>query len=138
MRISDWSSDVCSSDLYYRPDEDRIYMPTRSAFDSDEAMIATEGHELVHATGHANRLARDTLRDYHKERAIRAREELVAEIGASFLMAALGLAYSPRPDHEAYAAGWLKAPENDPPAILCPPAAAQSETHGPPSALRAN
>src|SRR3546814_16668038 len=66
---------------YYRPDEDRIYMPARSAFDSDEAMIATEGHELVHATGHASRLARDTLRDYHKERAIRAREELVAEIG---------------------------------------------------------
>src|SRR3546814_6559438 len=61
-------------DAYYRPDEDRIYMPARSAFDSDEAMIATEGHELVHATGHASRLARDTLRDYHKERAIRSEE----------------------------------------------------------------
>lgn len=115
-------------DAYYRPDEDRIYMPERSAFDSDEAMIATEGHELVHATGHASRLARDTLRDYHKERAIRAREELVAEIGASFLMADLGLAYSPRPDHAAYVASWLKALENDPRAIFRAAAAAQAAT----------
>ena len=76
-------------DAYYRPDEDRIYMPARSAFDSDEAMIATEGHELVHATGHASRLARDTLRDYHKERAIRAREELVALSGQSAPLATL-------------------------------------------------
>src|SRR3546814_11962142 len=103
-------------------------MPARSAVDSDEAMIATEGHELVHATGHASRLARDTLRDYHKERAIRAREELVAEIGASFLMADLGLAYSPRPDHAAYVASWLKALENDPRAIFRAAAAAQAAT----------
>lgn len=115
-------------DAYYRPDEDRIYMPARSAFDSDEAMIATEGHELVHATGHATRLARDTLRDYHKERAIRAREELVAEIGASFLMADLGLAYSPRPDHAAYVASWLKLLENDRRAIFRAAAAAQAAT----------
>ena len=115
-------------DAYYRPDEDRIYMPARSAFESDEAMIATEGHELVHATGHVSRLARDTLRDYHKERAIRAREELVAEIGASFLMADLGLAYSPRPDHAAYVASWLKALENDPRAIFRAAAAAQAAT----------
>lgn len=115
-------------DAYYRPDQDRIYMPSRSAFDSDEAMIATEGHELVHATGHISRLARDTLRDYHKERAIRAKEELVAEIGASFLMADLGLAYSPRPDHAAYVASWLKALENDPRAIFRAAAAAQAAT----------
>ena len=76
-------------DAYYRPDEDRIYMPARSAFESDEAMIATEGHELVHATGHVSRLARDTLRDYHKERAIRAREELVALSGQSAPLATL-------------------------------------------------
>ncbi|HWV60504.1 MAG TPA: zincin-like metallopeptidase domain-containing protein [Sphingopyxis sp.] len=128
-------------DAYYRPDEDRIYMPARSAFESDEAMIATEGHELVHATGHASRLARDTLRDYHKERAIRAREELVAEIGASFLMADLGLAYSPRPDHAAYVASWLRALENDTRAIFRAAAAAQAATdwiHSAVSAATAN
>jgi antirestriction protein ArdC len=52
-----------------------------------------------------DRLARETLRDYRKERSIRAREELVAELGASYLMADLGLAYTPRPDHAAYLSG---------------------------------
>ena len=32
----------------------------------------------------------------------------VAELGASYLMADLGLAYTPRPDHAAYLASWLK------------------------------
>lgn len=40
-------------------------------------------HEVTHASGHGNRLARETLRDYHKERCIRAREELVALSGQS-------------------------------------------------------
>lgn len=52
----------------------------------------------------------------------------VAEIGASFLMADLGLAYSPRPDHAAYVASWLKALENDPRAIFRAAAAAQAAT----------
>src|SRR3546814_12676692 len=103
-------------------------MPTRSAVDSDEAMIATEGHELVHATGHANRLAGDTLRVYHQERAIRAREELVAEIGASFLMADLGLASSTRTVHAAYVARWLNERENDARALSASPAASTDAT----------
>lgn len=115
-------------DAYYRPDLDRIFMPARDAFQSDEDLVSTLGHEIVHGTGSANRLARDTLRDYSKERSIRAREELVAEIGASFLMADLGLAYSPRPDHAAYVASWLKALENDRRAIFRAAAAAQAAT----------
>src|SRR3546814_6730609 len=88
-------------------------MPDREAFDSDEDFISTLGHEIVHSTGSAQRLARETLRDYFKDRTIRAREELVAEIGASFLMADLGLGYSPRPDHAAYVASWLNMLGND-------------------------
>src|SRR3546814_6958754 len=82
-------------------------MPDREAFDSDEDFISTLGHEIVHSTGSAQRLARETLRDYFKDRTIRAREELVAEIGASFLMADLGLGYSPRPDQAANVDSWL-------------------------------
>lgn len=115
-------------DAYYRPELDRIFMPARDAFHSDEDLVSTLGHEIVHGTGSANRLARETLRDYFKERSIRAREELVAEIGASFLMADLGLAYSPRPDHAAYVASWLKALENDRRAIFRAAAAAQAAT----------
>lgn len=113
-------------DAYFRPDQDRVYMPDREAFDSDDDFISTLGHEIVHATGSAQRLDRETLRDYFKDRSIRAREELVAEIGASFLMADLGLAYSPRPDHAAYVASWLMALGNDARAIFRAAAAAQA------------
>src|SRR3546814_10956107 len=80
------------SDAYFRPDEDRVYMPDREAFDSDEDFISTLGHEIVHSTGSAQRLARQTTREFFKDRTIRAPEELVAEIGTRSLMADLGLA----------------------------------------------
>jgi antirestriction protein ArdC len=70
-------------DAYYRPDIDKVFMPERTAFDHDLDLVSTLAHEVTHASGHVDRLARETLRDYHKERSIRAREELVAELGAS-------------------------------------------------------
>ena len=50
----------------------------------------------------------------------------VAEIGASYLMADLGLAYTPRPDHAAYLASWLNALRHDPKAIFTAAAQAQA------------
>lgn len=70
-------------DAHYRPDQDRIYLPERVAFDSDLDLVSTLAHELVHATGAASRLARESLRDYHKDRSWRGREELVALSGQS-------------------------------------------------------
>jgi antirestriction protein ArdC len=57
-------------------------MPERAAFDHDLDLVSTLAHEVTHASGHVDRLARETLRDYHKERSIRARE-LVALSGQS-------------------------------------------------------
>lgn len=34
-------------------------------------------------------------------------EEATAELTASFLLADLGIAHDPRPDHAAYIASWL-------------------------------
>lgn len=113
-------------DAHYRPDLDTVFMPERSAFDSDLDLLSTLGHEICHASGHPSRLARETLRDYHKERAIRAREEIAVELAASFLMADLGLAYSPRPDHAAYVSSWLACLRHDPRAIFKAAAQAQA------------
>jgi antirestriction protein ArdC len=113
-------------DACYRSDLDKVFMPERQAFDSDLDLVSTLSHEILHSTGHGTRLARETLRDYHKERSIRAREELTAEIGASYLMADLGLAYSPRADHAAYLASWLVALKHDPKAIFTAAAQAQA------------
>src|SRR3546814_7224597 len=70
MRISDWSSDVCSSDLA-RP-----------------SLISTKRE------------------DY-------AREELVAELGAAFVSATIGIQLHDREAHAAYLASWLQSLRND-------------------------
>lgn len=52
-------------------------------------------------------------------------EELVAELGAAFLCAELGLPTDPRKDHAPYIASWLKALKNDKRAIFTAAAKAQ-------------
>src|SRR3546814_19914584 len=77
MRISDWSSDVCSSDL----------------------------HEVVHWSGHASRLAR-TFGKRFGDKAY-AFKELVAEIGAGLCCADLGLLNVLHDSHASYVGHWL-------------------------------
>lgn len=113
-------------DAHYRPDIDKVFMSERSAFGSDLDLVSSLAHEIAHSTGHATRLARETLKDYHKDRATRGREELVAEIAAAMLMADLGLACSPRPDHAAYLTSWLTTLKHDPRAIFTAAAQAQA------------
>jgi antirestriction protein ArdC len=52
-------------------------------------------------------LDRETLHKYGESIATRAKEELVAEIGAAFLCAALGMEPTEREDHAAYIDHWL-------------------------------
>jgi hypothetical protein len=47
-----------------------------------------------------------------------AREELVAELGAAFLCADLGITLEPRADHAAYIASWLTCLKGDKRAIF--------------------
>ena len=54
-----------------------------------------------------------------------AREELVAELGAAFLCADLGLTPEVRDDHAAYIASWLTVLKNDKRAIFSAAAYAQ-------------
>ncbi|RVU04603.1 DUF1738 domain-containing protein [Novosphingobium umbonatum] len=114
------------SSAYYNPAADHIQMPGFADFESGNAFYATLAHEAVHSTGHAKRLARETLRDYGKSREIRAEEELLAEIGAAMLCAQLGMEPTEREDHAAYVASWLTALRNDKRAIFRAAAAAQA------------
>ncbi|MBL7439210.1 antirestriction protein, partial [Escherichia coli] len=83
-------------------------------------------HEAIHSSGSAHRLARETLRDYGKDRAIRAEEEMIAEIGAAMLCAQLGMEPTEREDHAAYVASCLTALRNDKRAIFRAATAAQA------------
>lgn len=96
----------------YRPDADAVHMPAFDAFQEREAYYAVLAHELVHWTGHSSRLDRDLTCGRFGDEAY-AREELVAELGAAFVCADLGLTLEPRPDHAAYIASWLRVLRND-------------------------
>lgn len=107
---------------FYAPKEDRIYMPPSSMFVGSTTRTATEAyyavllHELIHWTGASHRLDRVVGRRFG-DRAY-AFEELVAELGAAFLCADVGLANEPRPDHAAYIADWLAILSQDARAIV--------------------
>jgi len=97
---------------FYAPGPDFVQMPVFESFRDPEAYYATLGHELTHWTRHPARLDRDFGRRRHGDAGY-AREELVAEIGAAFLCADLGLALEPREDHAAYVASWLEVLRDD-------------------------
>ncbi|HRK39515.1 MAG TPA: zincin-like metallopeptidase domain-containing protein [Burkholderiaceae bacterium] len=101
---------------FYRPSDDHIQMPVRSAFASAEAYYGTLLHELTHWTGHESRCARVLQGRPHIE--AYAFEELVAEMGAAFLCAHCGLlpaagGEAPGLQHAAYIGSWLQALKND-------------------------
>jgi len=108
---------------YYRIDLDRIFMPALASFEDPISYVATYIHEAGHATGAKHRLDRDfTIRFSREALAV---EELVAELTAGYVLADLGLAHHPRPDHAAYIASWLKLLKNDPRAVFTAASKAQ-------------
>jgi Zincin-like metallopeptidase len=78
-------------------------MPELQTFRDRESCYATLAHEATHATRHASRLDRDLGRKRFADAGY-AMEELVAEIGAAFLCADLGITPETRDDHAAYIA----------------------------------
>ena len=100
---------------FYSPVRDLINMPKMEAFDSAESYYSTLYHEAIHSVGHQDRLARKTItnlnffgsHDYSKE-------ELIAELGASFLCAETGINNSATERNSvAYLNNWLKALKGD-------------------------
>lgn len=109
---------------YYSGGSDHVQMPVFECFRSPEAYYATLAHELTHWTKHPKRLDREFGRKKWGDEGY-AREELVAELGAAFLCADLGLIPEPGTDHAAYIQSWLKVLKNDKRAIFSAAAYAQ-------------
>ena len=108
---------------FYAPGPDRIQMPPFEAFESSQTVYSTPLHEAAHATGHRSRL--DGLRGRFDDR---AREELVAELGAAVLCTDLGIASALRADHASHIASWLELLADEPRAVF--DAATQARTSG--------
>ena len=111
------------SRAFYAPARDFIQLPPAEAFRSAESYAATKAHELIHWTGHPCRNAREFGRRFG-DRAY-AFEELVAELGAAFLCADLGVTPEVQPDHAAYLSHWLQVLKEDKRAIFSAAAHAQ-------------
>lgn len=109
---------------------DRITMPNTKCFVGTETSSPTESfysvllHEHVHWTGHTKRLDRDLSGRFGTS--AYAMEELVAELGAAFLCAHLGIDVMPRVDHAVYIRSWLLALRQEKAAIVTASSAAMS------------
>lgn len=105
-----------SQQACYIPSRDEIHLPPDGAFFDSAGYYAVAFHELVHWTGHADRCNRDLRGRFGTE--AYAAEELIAELGAAFLCAEIGLSPEPRTDHARYIESWLKLLKNDKRAIF--------------------
>lgn len=111
---------------FYRPSTDMVGMPDLNRFGNPQEYYQTLFHELVHSTGHETRLKRKgvaTGASFGSNPY--AKEELVAEMGASFLSAHCGIVNSVIENSAGYIQGWLKSLQNDPKLVVDAAAAAQ-------------
>jgi len=115
--LSRTGAEILTSDdprAYYSPAKDHIHMPPIATFHNAAGYYGTLAHEVIHWTGSEKRLER--IKKFTNREAY-AFEELVAEIGACFLGAQIGVA----PEFgqsAAYVESWLKALKEDKRAIF--------------------
>lgn len=106
----------------YVPSADEIHMPARGTFVSPEAFYSVACHEMTHASGHRSRLDRNLSGRFGTE--AYAMEEMIAELGAAFLCAEVGILPTTRADHAHYLANWVRVLRSDRKAIFTAAAAA--------------
>src|SRR5258708_33530593 len=111
---------------YYSPDSDHSQMPPFQAFKENVSYYSTLAHEHTHWTASAARCDRQLGKRFGDN--AYAAEELIAELGAAFTCAHLGLSTEPRADHAAYIDSWLKVLKADKRAIFTAASKAQQAT----------
>lgn len=99
---------------FYRPQDDSVHLPPKSAFSEGYEYYATALHEVGHATGHESRLAREFGPFGSEKYAV---EELRAEMAAFALCTELGVGHHPE-RHAGYVESWVEALKKDPNAIF--------------------
>ena len=110
---------------YYSPLLDLVNMPRKENFKSIEGYYASLFHELVHSTGHVDRLNREGFtggarfgsEEYSKE-------ELTAEFGASFLCGLCGIE-TELENSASYIKGWMEKISANEKWLVCSAALAQ-------------
>ena len=100
---------------YYNPLSDKLNLPAMGQFETAEDYYLVCFHELTHSTGHSSRLNRESFKQLSPFGSSEySKEELIAELGASFLAAYTGIDLEPQTQNSAsYLQGWLSALKGD-------------------------
>jgi len=99
---------------YYDVEKDQVVLPQLKSFKTSESYYSTLWHELVHSTGSPQRLGRKSITQMAEFGSdIYSVEELIAEIGASFLCSMTGILETEIKNSAAYIKGWLTQLKND-------------------------
>jgi antirestriction protein ArdC len=101
---------------FYGPKLDEIHLPDPKDFKDMAHYYATSLHEHVHWTAHPSRLNRILV--YRRDTEEYAQEELIAELGSSFLCSHLQIPSRLREDHAAYIGHWIQILKDDKRAIF--------------------
>ena len=96
---------------YYSPSEDVIRLSHKENFISEEEYYGTLFHEIIHSTGHKDRLKRDMTGGKASKQY--AMEELIAEIGSSFLCGMTGIMTKTIDNSATYIKGWMERISDD-------------------------
>jgi antirestriction protein ArdC len=108
---------------FYAPVSDHIQMPPFDAFRDSSSYYSTLAHEHTHWTATVGRCNRELGKRFGDN--AYAAEELIAELGAAFTCAHLGLSTEPREDHAQYIQSWLRVLKADKRAIFTAASKAQ-------------
>jgi antirestriction protein ArdC len=95
---------------YYSEKEDLISTPTVDKFDTEEEFFCSIFHELIHWSGHPSRLNRAKAGKFRIESY--AFEELVAELGATYLLGICGITNT-LDNSSSYISDWLSVAKGD-------------------------
>jgi len=103
-----------SGGAWYKPFEDRVNVPPKGDFPDINEYYSTLFHEMVHSTGHQDRLNRDGIIKHNSFGSkLYSKEELVAELGASMLCGVTGIDNETIDNSASYIQSWLNALRND-------------------------
>ena len=108
---------------FYSRAGDYVQMPSFAAFRDGLSYYSVLAHEHTHWTANAARCNRELGKRFGDS--AYAAEELIAELGAAFTCAHLGLTTEPREDHAQYIQSWLKVLKADKRAIFTAASKAQ-------------
>lgn len=92
---------------FYSPTSDSVHLPVKKSFDKIQKYYGVAFHELIHSTGHKNRLGRDLRNVFGSKKY--AFEELIAEVGSAYLCGVTGMEYHTLKNSAAYIKSWASS-----------------------------